>query len=137
MRHKTRAELCRATPHSAYPKNNFIRLVQKIITKTFLKRVVRPPIRAFVHSFEGVWLASDSSTCSNGLLCSLMLPVGQASRRSWPQGKRPTSQAQPYRRDYNGSRRRRAYPTWGLEAAERRLDLFPRWGSSLEFGWSQ
>ena len=75
MRHKTRAELCRATPHSAYPKNNFIRLVQKIIAKTFLKRVVRPPIRAFVHSFEGVWLASDSSTCSNGLLYSLSFPL--------------------------------------------------------------
>ena len=72
-----------------------------------------------------------------------MLPVGPASRRSRPQGKRPTSQVELYRRDHNGSRRRRAYPTWGLEAAEgargvvRSLDLFPRWGSSLEFGWSQ
>ena len=41
----------------------------------FLNRVVRPPIRAFVHSFEGVWLASDSSTCSNGLLYSLSFPL--------------------------------------------------------------
>src|SRR5438874_8378195 len=39
-----------------------------------------------------------------------MLLVGQASRRSWPQGKRPTSQAEPCRRDHNGSRCRRAYP---------------------------
>jgi hypothetical protein len=36
-----------------------------------------------------------------------MLPVGPASRRSSPQGKRPTSQAKPCRR---GSRRRRASP---------------------------
>jgi hypothetical protein len=50
-------------PHSAYPKNNLIRLVQKIIlfglckkiiAKTFLNCVVRPPIRAFIHSFEGI-----------------------------------------------------------------------------------
>jgi hypothetical protein len=72
-----------------------------------------------------------------------MLPVGPASRRSSPQGKRPASQAEPCRRDHNGSRCRRAYPTWGREAAEgargvvRSLDLFPRWDSSLEFGWSQ
>ena len=72
-----------------------------------------------------------------------MLPVGPASRRSSPQGKRPTAQAGLCRRDHNGSRCRRAYPTWGREAAEdargvvRSLDLFPRWHSSLEFGWSQ
>src|SRR5262249_17051877 len=34
-RHKTHAELWRATPYPAYPKN-FIRLVQKLIAKTFL-----------------------------------------------------------------------------------------------------
>jgi Transposase, Mutator family len=45
MRHKTHAELWRATPHSACSKNNLIRLVQKI-AKTFLNRVLRPPIRA-------------------------------------------------------------------------------------------
>src|SRR5919201_700694 len=33
-------------PHSAYPKNNLIRLVQKIIAKTSLNPVVSPPIRA-------------------------------------------------------------------------------------------
>ena len=72
-----------------------------------------------------------------------MLLVGSASRRSSPQEKRPTSQAEPCRRDHNGTRCRRAYPTWGREAAEdargvvRSLDLFPRWHSSLEFGWSQ
>src|SRR5262245_63309575 len=38
-RHKTHAELWRATPYPAYPKNNFIRLVQKIIAKTFLNCV--------------------------------------------------------------------------------------------------
>src|SRR5215475_9794575 len=72
-----------------------------------------------------------------------MLPVGPASRRSSPQGKRPTSQAEPCRRDHNGSRCRTACPTSARGAAEgargvvRSLDLFPRWGSSLEFGWSQ
>src|SRR5262249_42994042 len=54
MRHKTHAELWRAMPHSVYPKNNLIRLVQKIIAKTSLNCVVRPPIRAFIHSFEGI-----------------------------------------------------------------------------------
>src|SRR5262245_65584510 len=39
MRHKTHAELWRATPYPAYPKNNFIRRVQKIIAKTFLNCV--------------------------------------------------------------------------------------------------
>src|SRR5215469_6848475 len=118
MRHKTHAEFWRAMPHSAYPKNTLIRLIQKIIAKTFLNRVVRPPIRA-----------------SNVLLYSLMLPVGPASRRSSPQGKRPTSQAEPCPRDHNGSRCRIACPTWDREAAEgargvvRSLDLFPRWGS--------
>jgi len=32
-----------------------------------------------------------------------MLPVGPASRRSRPQGKRPTSQVELYRRDHNGA----------------------------------
>src|SRR5262245_30160965 len=143
MRHKTHAELWRAMPHSAHPKNNLFRLVQKIIAKTFLNCVVRPPICAFTYSFRGHCFASDSSTCSNVLRHLLMLPVGPASRRSSPQGKRPTLQAEPCRRDHNGSRCRRAYPTWGREAAEgargvvRSLDLFPRWDSSLEFGWSQ
>ena len=35
MRHEMHAEPWRATPHSAYPKNTLIRLVQKIIAKTF------------------------------------------------------------------------------------------------------
>ena len=43
MRHEMHAELWRATPHSANPKNTLIRLVQKIIAKTFLNRVVQPP----------------------------------------------------------------------------------------------
>src|SRR5215472_13101336 len=38
MRHEMHAELWRATPHSAYPKNNLIRLAQKIIAKTFLNK---------------------------------------------------------------------------------------------------
>jgi hypothetical protein len=36
-------------------QKNLIQLVQKIIAKTFLSRVVRPPI----HSLGGHWLASD------------------------------------------------------------------------------
>jgi hypothetical protein len=59
MRHKTHAELWRAMPHSAYLKNNLIRLVQKIIAKTFLKHVVRPPIRALSYIPFEAWLASD------------------------------------------------------------------------------
>ena len=151
MRHKTHAKRWRAMPQSGYPKNNLILfgLSKKIIARTFLKLRCPPTIRDFIHSFEGHWLASDgitrsdSSTCSNVLLYSLMLQVGPASRRSSPQGKPPTSQAEPCRRDHNGSRCRRAYPTWGREAAEgargvdRSLDLFARWDNSLEFGWSQ
>src|SRR5215472_7210356 len=62
MRHEMHAELCRPTPHSAYPKNNLIRLVQKIIAKTFLSCVCPPTYLRFHPFLRGHWLASDGMT---------------------------------------------------------------------------
>jgi hypothetical protein len=67
MRHKTHADLWRAMPHSAYPKNNLIRLVQKIIAKTFLNSVVRTYshvpklLRAISYLFERITLFANAS----------------------------------------------------------------------------
>ena len=60
--------------------------------------------------------------------------------RSWPEGKRLASQAEPCRRDRYGSRCRKAYPTSGLEAGADAqglidgLDPDSPQGSPREFG---